>query len=345
MFPSLQHLCGSRRDRSGQLETNMGIRLRKSLLLSGAGLIIPALFVAAFIISSGWSQTTHQTVPASLGKPLSSSAMEALIEKPGPIEVRTVASSDWKADLSGLINLKDPKAVQAGLEDHEEPIQIYTHLLRHPTQGFFMIDTGVSKQFAEDPKSVGVPWVLRNFAKMDKLQVREDALSAIKSEGVPLKGVFMTHLHFDHISGMPDVPKDVPFYTGPGEAEEKKFENVVVQGMENRFFDGRPAIQELQFTKDPDGKLEGVIDVFGDGSLFAILTPGHTSGHVSYLARTPTGPVLFTGDACHTRWGWEHGVEPGSFTFDRESERKSLLQLKALSERHPKMIVRLGHQP
>lgn len=211
--------------------------------------------------------------------------MEALINQPGPIAVRTVASSDWKADLSGLINLKDPKAVQAGLTDHEEPIQIYAHLVRHPTQGFFMIDTGVSKQFAEDPKSVGVPWVLRSFAKMDKLQVREDALSAIRSEGVPLKGVLMTHLHFDHISGMPDVP----FYTGPGEAEEKKFENVVVQGMEDRFFEGRPAIQEFRFTKDPDGKLEGVIDIFGDGSLFAILTPGHTAGHLSYLARTQRG--------------------------------------------------------
>jgi glyoxylase-like metal-dependent hydrolase (beta-lactamase superfamily II) len=115
--------------------------------------------------------------------------------------------------------------------------------------------------------------------------------------------------------------------------------------MENRFFDGRPALQEFQFTKDPDGKFDGVIDVFGDGSLFAILTPGHTEGHVSYLARTSTGPVLLTGDACHTRWGWEHGVEPGTYTFDRERERKSLFALKALSERHPKMIIRLGHQP
>lgn len=318
---------------------------RQSRSLAAAAFIIIALSGAAFVVFSDKSQTTHQTVTSSLGKPISSSAMEALIDRPGPIAIRTVVGADWKADLSGLLNLKDPKSIEAGFVDHEEPIQIYTHLVRHPTQGFFMIDAGVSKRFAEHPESVGVPWVLRNFAKMDKLQVREDALSAIRAEGVPLKGVFMTHLHFDHISGMPDVPNDVPFYTGPGEAREQKFENLVVQGMEDRFFDGRPAIQEFQFTKDPDGKLEGVIDVFGDGSFFAILTPGHTAGHLSFLARTPAGPVLLTGDACHTRWGWEHDVEPGSFTFDRGAERKSLLQLRALSERHPKMIVRLGHQP
>ncbi len=323
----------------------MRIKLRKLHLFFAAALGILVIGGAAFFVLAGWSQTTHQTMPATLGKPISSSAMEALIDTPGPIEVQTVNGSDWVADLSGLLNLNDQKVVQAGLKDHEEPIQIYTHLLKHPTQGFFMVDTGVSKRLVSDPEGVGVGFVVRKFAKIEKMQVREDASSAIKSAGVPLKGVFMTHLHLDHVSGMPDVPKDVPFYTGPGEAEEKKFENAFVQGTTNRFFDGRPAIQEFQFTKDPDGKLDGVVDVFGDGSLFAILTPGHTAGHVSYLARTPSGPVLLTGDACHTRWGWEHGVEPGEYTFDRESERKSLLALKALSERHPKMIVRLGHQP
>jgi N-acyl homoserine lactone hydrolase len=317
--------------------------MRKNIMLRKSGLLfIGTLTIAAL---SACTQTTHPTKPADLGKPISSAAMEALIDQPGPIELKTVVGADWIADLSGLINLKHPKAVQAGLKDREEPIQIYTHLVRHPTQGFFMVDTGVSKRLVEDPASVGVGWVLRQFAKIEKMQLRHDALSAIKSEGVPLKGVFMTHLHFDHISGMPDVPKKVPIYAGAHEAEDSNFVNFFVQGMEDAFLDGRPAIQEFQFTKDPDEKFEGVIDIFGDGSFFAIQSPGHTAGSVAFVARTTTGPVLLTGDTCHTRWGWENGVEPGSFTSDLERNRKNLLALKALSERHPKMVVKLGHQP
>jgi N-acyl homoserine lactone hydrolase len=68
--------------------------------------------------------TTHQTIPASIGTPISSSPMEALIDQPGPIELKTVGSN-WAANLSGLLNLKDPKAVQAGLTNHKEPIHIY----------------------------------------------------------------------------------------------------------------------------------------------------------------------------------------------------------------------------
>src|SRR5262249_55143203 len=59
--------------------------------------------------------TTHPTTPARIGTPVSSAAMEALIDQPGPIEVTTVGA-DWEANLSGLLNIKDPKAVQAGLK-------------------------------------------------------------------------------------------------------------------------------------------------------------------------------------------------------------------------------------
>src|SRR5215469_7311841 len=139
-------------------------------------------FIGALAIAtlSACTQTSHPTKAADLGKPISSTAMEALIDQPGPIELKTVVGADWVADLSGLLNLKDPKVVQAGLKDHAEPIQIYAHLLRHPTQGFFMVDTGVSKRLVQDPAGLGVGWVLRTFAKIDRMQVQHDTLSIIK---------------------------------------------------------------------------------------------------------------------------------------------------------------------
>src|SRR5215469_15964059 len=107
--------------------------------------------------------TSHRTTPARIGTPVSSAAMEALIDQPGPIEVKTVGA-DWEANLSGLLNIKDPKAVQAGLTKRKEPIQIYTHVVRHPAQGFFLVDTGVSRRFVQDPAGAGVGWVLRKYA-------------------------------------------------------------------------------------------------------------------------------------------------------------------------------------
>jgi N-acyl homoserine lactone hydrolase len=197
----------------------------------------------------------------------------------------------------------------------------------------------------QDPAGAGVGWVLRKYGGIEKMQPQQSTSEIIEAEGAPLQGVFMTHIHLDHVSGFPDIPKDIPIYTGLHEAEASLFLNVIAQGTNNHLLDGRPALEELQFTKDPDEKFEGVNDVFGDGSFFAILTPGHTAGHTSYLARTTAGPVLLTGDTSHTRWGWENGVEPGSFLAERQRSRTSLRALKALSQRHPTMVVKLGHQP
>src|SRR5215470_5501623 len=126
--------------------------------------------------------TTHPTAPARIGTPVSSAAMEALIDQPGPVEVKTVGT-DWVANLSGLLNIKDPKAVQAGLKKRKEPIQIHTHVVRHPAQGFFLVDTGVSERFVNDPAAAGVGWVLRNFAGVKDMHPQPSTAAVIKAEG------------------------------------------------------------------------------------------------------------------------------------------------------------------
>src|SRR6202007_382197 len=63
--------------------------------------------------------------------------------------------------------------------------------------------------------------------------------------------------------------------------------------------------------------LTGDKDVFGDGSVVVLRTPGHTPGHSSLLVRLKDmGPVLLTGDAVHFRENYEIGGGP-TFKFDR----------------------------
>ncbi|WP_237560236.1 hypothetical protein [Ferriphaselus sp. R-1] len=65
---------------------------------------------------------------------------------------------------------------------------------------------------------------------------------------------------------------------------------------------------------------------------------------VAFLIRTTRGPVLLTGDACITTWGWEHTVEPGDFTADHARNLKNLQNMKRLVAYHPQIEVYLGHQ-
>jgi len=64
-----------------------------------------------------------------------------------------------------------------------------------------------------------------------------------------------------------------------------------------------PAAAAARFAALKNSKtvlLDGDHDVFGDGSVMIIATPGHTPGHQSLLVNLPkTGPVLLSGDLYH----------------------------------------------
>lgn len=94
--------------------------------------IRPALAALLASTSLGCQLTSHPVEPATRGEPRPAAAMEALLATPGPLRVETVVAADWAVARSGLVNLDHPKAVAAGLEDGDEPIQIYLHALRHP---------------------------------------------------------------------------------------------------------------------------------------------------------------------------------------------------------------------
>jgi N-acyl homoserine lactone hydrolase len=289
--------------------------------------------------------SSHPTKPSALGTSRSSSELLAVVDQPGPIELQTIAAADWAVDRGGLLNLQHPRAKAAGLTDGDEPIQLFFHVVRHPTQGMYIIDSGVERALRDDPDHAAVRGLAARFMHREKLKIHVPLGEWLARQNEPLRGVLLTHLHLDHVMGMPDVPKGTPIFTGPGETSARAFLNVVVRPNIDREFEGQAPIQEWQYQPDATGRFAGVLDVFGDGSLWALSVPGHTHGSTAYLARTPKGAVLMTGDTCHTAWGWENDVEPGSFTADHPGNAESLARLRTLVREHPTIDVRLGHQP
>lgn len=302
------------------------------------------LLTLVSVLATGCAVTSHAVQRSSLGAPRPASELLAVIDQPGPVELETIASCDWAVDRGGLINLEHPTAKAAGLTDGDEPIQIFFHAIRHPEKGLFIVDTGVETALRDAPGRAAIRGLVASAMHMEKMTVHQPLGEWLAKQPQPLAGVFITHLHLDHISGMADVPQGTPVFTGPGEASASAFVNLVVQGNSDRALEGKPALSEWPFSREASGPFEGVVDIFGDGSVWALWVPGHTPGSTAYLVRTVKGPVLLVGDASHTRWGWEHDVEPGTFTADGPKSVESFKKLKAFAVAHPNVEVRFGHQ-
>lgn len=292
------------------------------------------VLIALSLLPLACVTSTHPTTGSELGVARTRAELTAVVDAPGVLEVETIRSADWAVPLSGLLNLDHPAA--AHLEDHDEPISIFFHVIRHPTRGTFIVDTGVEKALRDTPDEAILRGLIASAMNVDALEVKTALGDWLARE--ELAGVLLTHLHADHILGMRDVPRGTPIYLGPGETTPRAFMHMFSQGLTDEALEGQGALREWAFGAD------GVVDVFGDGSLWAIAAPGHTPGSTAYLARTARGPVLMVGDASHTAWGWEHGVEPGTFNGDAEQAKVSFDALQALVKAHPGMEVRLGHQ-
>ncbi len=85
-------------------------------------------------------------------------------------------------------------------------------------------------------------------------------------------------------------------------------------------------------------------DVFGDGTVTMLRSPGHTSGHSMLLVRLKDmGPVILSGDAVHFRENFEQEGVPG-FNHDRAQTIASIHRIKEI-QKNLKATLIIQHDP
>ena len=117
---------------------------------------------------------------------------------------------------------------------------------------------------------------------------------------------------------------------------------------------GKADFEQSAGDKDPFGpwraagakvQLEhgGDIDVFGDGSVIALNTPGHTPDHMSLLVKLASGNVLLTGDLYHSALARAGKQVPG-FNASRAETLASIDRFERLARSYRAKVI-VQHEP
>jgi len=147
-----------------------------------------------------------------------------------------------------------------------------------------------------------------------------------------VKYVGISHYHADHTGQVASFPK-ATLLIGAREWDAitapKPAEGVNYKPFEN-WAKGEGKVEALNIDKD----------VFGDGSVIVLRTPGHTPGHQSLLVKLPqSGNFILSGDAVHFHENYDTDGVP-MFNYDRAQTVASVERLKKLvATQKAKLII------
>lgn len=169
-------------------------------------------------------------------------------------------------------------------------IPVYCFLVMH-SKGNVIIDTGFSSDFN---KTWGKR--LRYYRPIQE----NDLIKYLEEKNIKIDFIINTHLHIDHC-GNNSFFKDAQIII-----QKKEFESAC-----------KPKPYQIlaypdDIPKDLNYRLiDGNLDLFDDGAIKIIKTPGHTEGHQSVLLNLGEKNIFIAGDACYSSENLKYNCLPG----------------------------------
>jgi len=212
----------------------------------------------------------------------------------------------------GTINVKDISLFSPGIDKgKKKKLANSCYLIKHP-QGNFLWDTGLNDSLVKESDGLTIA------NGMFHLQVHRTLVSQLHEIGLTpadIDYVALSHFHFDHTGNM-NLFSKATFL-----AQQHELAAAFSNKAREMYFepDSYNLIKKEQFVS-----LSGDYDVFKDGKLVILSSPGHTPGHQSLQINLAAfGAVVLSGDLYHFDKNRKHKRVP-AVNFDKAMSLMSM---------------------
>jgi len=215
-------------------------------------------------------------------------------------------------------------------------------LVQHP-QMSFLYDAGFGANV--DSHAKAMPWLMQHLANYVK---ERPAAQQMRQNGIApdsIKTIFISHSHWDHISGLEDFPgAEVRM-----PARELEFIRAhKMPGLIDQMID-KLNVKTFEFTSGPYENFDRSLDLFGDGSIVFVPLPGHTEGSNGMFVNLRSGKrFFFIGDLTWALEGCQLPAERPWMArklvdYDEAEVRRSIVQVHQLMNQYPDLTVVPAH--
>jgi N-acyl homoserine lactone hydrolase len=223
---------------------------------------------------------------------------------------------------------------------HWYPVPVF--LVEHPDAGPFLIDVGYDPSVSSDPtRTLG--FLFGKVIMKHRLAERSVPEQVLERGIDPsdVSRVVVTHLHLDHVSGSSEWPQATfvvdraeraAANTQRGPGPYVKPHLATIERWQEIDYDGAEPFERFGRT----------VDLFGDGSVRLISSPGHSPGHQSVLLQLHDRHALVCGDAAMSTLELREPVIDG-IVVDQDSYIRSGEEARAFMQAHPDTLAIPSH--
>lgn len=261
----------------------------------------------------------------------------------GVESIRLLSTGAFRANYADLVEGGGKRKVFL-------PIPVY--LIQHE-RGTVLFDSGLGTRFDQEVES----WWLNRLLQLPlpyylkREETAVERLSGLQMPPSAVRAIVISHLHFDHAGGIRDFP-EAEVVVSRAEWERLAGNRWLVRSrgiIAEQLEGAKPWIIDYQ-PGTALGPFEASYDLFGDGSILLISTPGHTPGHQSLLVTLKSGKkVLLTGDAV---WVGDNYLKPAPKGWkarlveeDEKEAWRTTLMIRQFHEENPDILIIPGHDP